>query len=268
MKFSGIGKSSRIGENALSQRSTATSAWVCTLCAILVLCVSSICGLHAMQTPETPGTPAHVHHVRAKAKGPHKRRSHVPEKKVAPPLRPSEVAAQPAMISLKNRELTIEANNSDLAQILHEVAHISGMTINGLNQSTRIFGAYGPGNPTDVLSRLLAGSGYNFIMAGDTKDGAPRELLLTAKNSKAPALTPANPPPAASVPADSSDQSQQAEPEVQPAESNPPDADVPPAPADATSPDPTAEMPDPQIHPDNPQEPDQEPPQEPQNDSQ
>jgi hypothetical protein len=89
---------------------------------------------------------------------------------------------QLATVSLGEGRLTVNANNSDLSQILQEIAGISGMTINGLNGGPRVFGVYGPGNSREVLSTLLIDSGYNFIMVGGASDGTPRELLLTARN--------------------------------------------------------------------------------------
>jgi hypothetical protein len=150
-------------------------------------------------------------------------------------------------VSLKNGRLTIQANNSDLTQILRDVAHVSGMTIDGINKSARVFGQYGPGDPSDVLTDLLAGSGYNFVIVGDRADGAPRELLLTAKNSNAPVPTPSNPPPAvvaapappeASAAPDDHDSPEQPVPEV--------NGDDPNAP----TPDQSPPLTDPQVSPD------------------
>lgn len=146
-------------------------------------------------------------------------RKNIAGKKAAPAPSPAHVAARPATVSLQNGKLMVEADNSDLSQILREVAGISGMTIDGLDRSARIFGAYGPGNPRDVLSHLLAGSGYNFIMVGNSTGGAPRQLLLTARNDSAAGLPPA---------------STTAAPAARPAEPNGPahDALAPASPAD------------------------------------
>jgi hypothetical protein len=94
----------------------------------------------------------------------------------------SESVAKPATVTLKNETLTVEASNSDLNQILKNVADLSGMIIDGSVKSARVYGVYGPGNPSEVLSSLLVGSGYNFIMVGLSADGAPRKLLLTVQN--------------------------------------------------------------------------------------
>jgi hypothetical protein len=53
------------------------------------------------------------------------------------------------------------------------------MTIQGLTKGPRVFGIYGPGNSREVLTDILTGSGYNFVLVGGASDGAPRELLLT-----------------------------------------------------------------------------------------
>jgi hypothetical protein len=103
------------------------------------------------------------------------------------PSQPSSFNAtiHPATVSLRDGKLTVEANNSDLSQILQNLATISGMTIDGLHKGPRVFGVYGPGNSREVLSALLVGSGYNFVMVGGAEDGAPRELLLTSQKSAA-----------------------------------------------------------------------------------
>jgi hypothetical protein len=116
-------------------------------------------------------------------------------------------------VSLESGQLTVKANNSDLGEILQKVASISGMKIDGLEKSARVFGAYGPGNPRDILADLLAGSNYNFMMVGNTADGAPRRLLLTAKNNIAPSLDPAGPGPAEPSDNGESDRAQPLQPE-------------------------------------------------------
>lgn len=119
-------------------------------------------------------------------------------KSSAKPVSPSDAAPQPATVSFQNGSLTVNANNSDLTQILRKVADISGMSIDGLNKSARVFGVYGPGDPSQVLTEILSDSGYNFVMVGNTADGAPRQLLLTAKNGGTPGIAPT--PPFAAAP--------------------------------------------------------------------
>jgi len=91
--------------------------------------------------------------------------------------------AQPARVTLNGGSLSVDANNSSLSQILNDLASSSGMTIDGLGQDQRVFGIYGPGNPRDILSSLLDGAGYNFLMVGATPTGTPRAIVLTARSN-------------------------------------------------------------------------------------
>lgn len=109
------------------------------------------------------------------------------------------VTAQPANVILKNGTLTVDAHNSSLDEILKDVARLGGMTIDGTAANERIFGAYGPGAPRDVLTSLLTGSGYNFVMIGDKPDGVPRKLLLTAEKAAAPSMISSSAPVAAPI---------------------------------------------------------------------
>jgi hypothetical protein len=95
----------------------------------------------------------------------------------APPLTP----AAPAAVKLANGQLTVSAQNSDLTAILQQVARTSGMSIEGLGKTTRVFGVYGPGSPRDILTELLAGSDYNFVMLGGGTGSAPARLVLSEK---------------------------------------------------------------------------------------
>lgn len=104
----------------------------------------------------------------------------------------SEPPTQLAKVGVRDGKLMVEANNSDLPQILNQVAGISGIAIKGINGGPKVFGIYGPGQARDVLSALLADSGYNFIMVGGTGDGNPREVILTPRNKPAPPLSSAN----------------------------------------------------------------------------
>ena len=102
--------------------------------------------------------------------------------------------AQPAAVILKNGTLTIEADNSDLDQILQDVSRESGMVIEGPVKDVRVYGSYGPRNPCEILSELLAGLGYNIIMVGTAREGAPRELMLTSRAGSPPTALPSKAP--------------------------------------------------------------------------
>jgi hypothetical protein len=99
----------------------------------------------------------------------------------AAPVAPSLLQEPPkeAQIDLAGDTLSIRADNSSLAAILHEFAAKSGTQVEGLGGDERVFGSFGPGAPRDVLADLLNGTAYNLVLLGDLSNGAPRELILT-----------------------------------------------------------------------------------------
>jgi hypothetical protein len=94
--------------------------------------------------------------------------------------------AKPAQIRLADGKLTVDADNSSLAEILRTVASDGGMQIQGLTRDQRIFGSYGPGSPRNVLTSLLEGTGYNVLMVGSTHSGAPEQMVLTVRSDAPP----------------------------------------------------------------------------------
>jgi hypothetical protein len=129
--------------------------------------------------------------------------------------------AQDAQIVFADGNLSIHADNSSLAAILHQVASNSGMKIEGLGSDERVFGNFGPGAPRDVLADLLVGTAYNQVLLGDLSNGAPRELILSPTRSGATVPSPA---PQANAIANADDNN---EPEA--VEATPPPQPEPPA---------------------------------------
>ena len=105
----------------------------------------------------------------------------------SPHSTPPEANASPAKVFFNRGLLTVDADNSDLSQILRTIAEVSGMTIDGSVTNVRVFGMYGPSNSRQVLTNLLKGLGYNFIMTGVTAEGAPRYLQLALRSAAVPA---------------------------------------------------------------------------------
>ncbi|MGC9292359.1 MAG: hypothetical protein ACP5EP_06495 [Acidobacteriaceae bacterium] len=159
------------------------------------------------QAPTTPSSPPqaktsaapHPRSARAKAR----RRKHPRGRRPAPqaaiqtpsvaapaappswPVPPAQQPAVPATIQFQDNQLTIDAKNSSLAQILAEVAHRTGMKILGLTNDQRVFGQYGPGTVSQILGALLDGSPYNYVLIGGDTKHPPTELLLTSPNATA-----------------------------------------------------------------------------------
>lgn len=101
--------------------------------------------------------------------------------RTAPPAPPQAVSPHPAAVTMKDGTLTVKANNSDLGQILRDVSRESGMVLEGPVRDVRVYGNYGPENPSAILTELLAGLGYNILMVGSAREGAPGKLILSAR---------------------------------------------------------------------------------------
>ncbi len=112
----------------------------------------------------------------------------LPAQTAAPSLLDQPPAAP--VIRYAAGKLTIQAANSSLRAILDDLRARTGAKVEGLAGDERIFGVYGPGNPQEVLSALLDDSGYNVVIAGRNADGAPREIVLSARNSAAVGAAP------------------------------------------------------------------------------
>jgi hypothetical protein len=92
-------------------------------------------------------------------------------------------------VELNGQLLSVTANNSSLNQILREISRVTGMKITGGVTDERVYGTYGPGDPSSVLTALLGGTGSNVMIVLDDRH-APQELVLTPRSGGA---TPPNP---------------------------------------------------------------------------
>jgi hypothetical protein len=128
--------------------------------------------------------------------------------------------AQPAKVTFSNGKLAVQANNSSLAEILHEISQETGTKVNPVPGDHRIFGDYGPGAPKEILSALLDGFGYNMLMVGALENGAPRELTLTQRSQTS--MAQAQPNPIARQASNNDDDSDDSSADQQPAEPVPP----------------------------------------------
>jgi len=105
-----------------------------------------------------------------------------------PQALPKETA-KPARVELHGGMLTIDADNSSLNQILREISRVTGMKITGGVIDERVYGNYGPADPSTVLSSLIRGTGSNMLIVLDA-NRAPQELVLTPRGG---GPTPPNP---------------------------------------------------------------------------
>ena len=165
-----------------------------SLCLLTPLALTTaLCGWQMLtaQAPQTaiPSSPAHrvlPTHTRPGAAhkllvpGP---AAPAPATPPAPEVSDWPANDRPALASVvwDSQGLRIDAQNSSLQQILRDFSTASGAQVEGMGSDQRVFGAYGPGLARDVLSQLLQGTGYNVIMIGDQGQGAPRQIVLSAR---------------------------------------------------------------------------------------
>ena len=102
------------------------------------------------------------------------------------PIRDANLPSNETSVSWDNRGLEIKASNSSLNQILHQVAVDIGAKLEGLAQDQRVFGRYGPGPASDVLWKLLDGSGYNVVLIGGPGFDTPLEIALSVRSPASP----------------------------------------------------------------------------------
>ena len=120
------------------------------------------------------------------------------DNQAAPTLPPPTLAQQPAtppQVSFQGGQLTISAQNSTLGDILKAVRAQTGATIDlPGTASERVIGNFGPGPARDVLTALLNGSHFNYVLLGSSTDpGALDRVILMAKSGGS---AESNPPPA------------------------------------------------------------------------
>lgn len=158
---------------AFPQHRVSVSPAIVLVCALLT---ASVAVAQAPTTPVKHHRKPHAAHAAAQA---------TPPAVVEPPKPdwPVNDRPAPASVTWDDRSLRVDASNSSLDQILGQITTATGAKIIGAAGDQRVFGVFGPGNPRDVLSQLLQGSGYNVVMVGDNGRGLPREVLLSERHA-------------------------------------------------------------------------------------
>jgi hypothetical protein len=156
---------------------------------IAILAAAAVCGAQPVHPHATRSHPRRAYARAGKTPAPSAVDSTTASAALPQPQKPlplQEQPPQPATITLSGGKLAVRADNSSLVQILELLGKSGGMSISGLSQDQRVFGVYGPGDPSEILSELLEGAGYNVLMTGITPEGTPRELVLSAQSGGPP----------------------------------------------------------------------------------
>ena len=98
-------------------------------------------------------------------------------------LRQTPAATRPhrAEVLIGDGLLTVRANDSSLRQILSSISRQTGMTILGGVADQRVFGSYGPAEPSVIIATLLDGTGVNMLIK-ENEAHTPVELVLTPRS--------------------------------------------------------------------------------------
>ena len=119
-----------------------------------------------------------------------------PANQISPISATSDAAAtnrpHRAVVTYAAGLIDVHADNSSLNQILRSIARLTGMTITGGVADERVFGNYGPAEPSTILATLLGGTGSNIILRESTTT-ASSELILTPRNGGATPPSPTAP---------------------------------------------------------------------------
>ena len=118
-----------------------------------------------------------------------------------PPMPLDQVPAVAPKVVFQNGQLSVQAHNSTLADILREIRKQTGATFDVPSNATeRVVADIGPGPARDVLTELLNGTHFNYVIVGSLTDPtAVENVLLTPKTtgpetaSAAPSIRPGMP---------------------------------------------------------------------------
>lgn len=92
------------------------------------------------------------------------------------------IAAVPPQVTYENNQLTINAPNSTLGDILRAVRKLTGAEIEIPAAPERVVTHLGPGPAREVVAELLNGSRFNYVLLGSPTDqSALTRVVLVAK---------------------------------------------------------------------------------------
>lgn len=109
-----------------------------------------------------------------------------------PPQTLAEMPPSSPNVSFQGGQLTISAQNSTLGDILSAVKAQTSATIDlPGNAPERVVGHFGPGPARDVLTSLLNGTHFNYLLLGSPTDpNALDRVILMAKSTSAAESSP------------------------------------------------------------------------------
>ena len=129
------------------------------------------------------------------------------------PVQPIPLDSIPAVspqVSYQNKQLTIVAPNSTLADILRAVRKQTGAEIEIPPAPERVVTHLGPGPAREVIAELLNGSRFNYVLLGSPADDSSLTRVVLVAKTGPQDVTP-NPPASNPVPGQQANEQQQAQ---------------------------------------------------------
>lgn len=102
------------------------------------------------------------------------------------PLTPEEMPAVAPKIAFTNGMLSITADNSTLGDVLNGVRSATGAAIDvpPAANNERVVVQLGPGQPREILQKLLSGSKFDYIIVGSPANtDSVQRVIVTARSS-------------------------------------------------------------------------------------
>lgn len=114
------------------------------------------------------------------------------------PLTPMPLDQLPTVapkISFQGGQLTVQAHNSTLADVLREIRKQIGADFDVPSNATeRVVADIGPGPARDVLTELLNGTHFNYVIVGSLTDPTAVQNVLLTPRTSGPETASAAPP--------------------------------------------------------------------------
>ena len=115
----------------------------------------------------------------------------------APPPTPEQGPSSPPQVIFQAGQLTIEARNSTMSDVLNAVKKKTGAAVDMPAASNeRVVGIFGPGAPRDVMAQLLNGSHYDYVLLGSPANPEALQKIVLMARASGPEPNPPQQPPA------------------------------------------------------------------------
>jgi hypothetical protein len=94
------------------------------------------------------------------------------------PLTPADLPAQPPRATYSNGVLTVDAQNSTLSDILKAIRTLTGAEFDPMPEVAERTAVHLSGSPNDVISGLLRGSAYGYVLVSSQEDSSILQKVL------------------------------------------------------------------------------------------